>query len=120
MANLGFSFQFPFRWPLQLVGELERLGMVVVYGSTGRLVLCTKRKRLEDGLAHADYVINSIRQRELFHSLDLTPRASWQFLLWMDPVSELNLLSVACASALLFALLCFGRACTSAVENLAS
>ncbi|XP_075749504.1 DNA polymerase epsilon catalytic subunit 1 [Rhipicephalus microplus] len=72
----------------QLVMEFERLGMVVVYGSTSRLVLCTKRHRLPDGLDHADYVINGIRGRELFHSLDLSVRASWQLLLWLDPANH--------------------------------
>ncbi|KAM7314163.1 DNA polymerase epsilon catalytic subunit A [Ixodes scapularis] len=73
---------------LQLVGEFERLGTVVVYGSTGRLVVCTKRRRLQDGLAHVDYVINGVRGKDLFHSLDLTPRTAWHFLLWMDPADH--------------------------------
>ncbi|XP_077483057.1 DNA polymerase epsilon catalytic subunit 1 isoform X2 [Amblyomma americanum] len=72
----------------QLVMELERLGMVVVHGSTSRLVLCTKRRRLQDGLAHAEYVINGVRGRELFHSLDLGVRAAWQLLLWLDPANH--------------------------------
>ncbi|CAN7982572.1 unnamed protein product [Ixodes hexagonus] len=73
---------------LQLVGEFERLGTVVVYGSTGRLVVCTKRRRLQDGLAHVEYVINGVRGKDLFHSLDLTPRTAWHFLLWMDPADH--------------------------------
>ncbi|XP_075753979.1 DNA polymerase epsilon catalytic subunit A isoform X1 [Pelodiscus sinensis] len=72
---------------LQLVAEFKRLGSTVVYANFNRLVLCTKKRRIEDALAYVEYVTNSIHSKEIFHSLTISFSRCWEFLLWMDPTN---------------------------------
>ncbi|XP_028851833.1 DNA polymerase epsilon catalytic subunit A isoform X2 [Denticeps clupeoides] len=72
---------------LQLVAEFKRLGSTVVYGNFNRIILCTKKRRIEDAIAYVEYITNSIHSREIFHSLSITFSRCWEFLLWMDPAN---------------------------------
>ena len=49
------------------------------------MIICTKKRSLEDAKAYVDYVISTIRTKELFHSIDMKMTHSWEFLLWCDP-----------------------------------
>ncbi|MGH0168304.1 UNVERIFIED_CONTAM: hypothetical protein FKN15_054042 [Acipenser sinensis] len=69
---------------LQLVAEFRRLGSSVVYANFNRIILCTKKRRIEDAIAYVDYITNSIHSREIFHSLSISFSRCWEFLLWMD------------------------------------
>ncbi|XP_076126347.1 DNA polymerase epsilon catalytic subunit A [Alosa pseudoharengus] len=73
---------------LQLVAEFKRLGSSVVYGNFNRIILCTKKRRIDDAIAYVEYITNSIHSREIFHSLSLTFSRCWEFLLWMDPANH--------------------------------
>ncbi|XP_031425753.1 DNA polymerase epsilon catalytic subunit A-like [Clupea harengus] len=73
---------------LQLVAEFKRLGSNVVYGNFNRLILCTKKRHIDDAIAYVEYITNSIHSREIFHSLSLTFSRCWEFLLWMDPANH--------------------------------
>ena len=76
---------------LQLIGEFKRLGATVVCANFNRIVLCTKKRSLVDALAYVEYISNSIRAKELFHSIDLEYKQCWEYLLWLDQVgSPLN------------------------------
>lgn len=57
---------------LQLVAEFKRLGCVIVYANFNKIVVCTKKTNVEDGLANVEFVVNSIRNRELFHSIEIS------------------------------------------------
>uniref|UniRef100_A0AAY5EBJ6 DNA polymerase epsilon catalytic subunit n=1 Tax=Electrophorus electricus TaxID=8005 RepID=A0AAY5EBJ6_ELEEL len=70
---------------LQLVAEFKRLGSSVVYGNFNRIILSTKKRRIDNAIAYVEYITNSIHARELFHSLSITFSRCWEFLLWMDP-----------------------------------
>uniref|UniRef100_A0A3P9H1R7 DNA polymerase epsilon catalytic subunit n=1 Tax=Oryzias latipes TaxID=8090 RepID=A0A3P9H1R7_ORYLA len=70
---------------LQLAAEFKRLGSTVVYGNFNRIILCTKKRRIDDAVAYVEYITNSIHSREIFHSLSISFSRCWQFLLWMDP-----------------------------------
>lgn len=59
---------------VQLVAEFRRLGCAVVYANFDKIVLCTKRYNVRDALANVEFVIASIRNKELFHSLEITQR----------------------------------------------
>nr|XP_028564984.1 DNA polymerase epsilon catalytic subunit A [Podarcis muralis] len=72
---------------LQLVAEFKRLGSSVVYANFNRIILCTKKRRIEDALAYVEYITNSIHSREIFHSLTISFSRCWEFLLWMDPAN---------------------------------
>uniref|UniRef100_A0A3B5MER7 DNA polymerase epsilon catalytic subunit n=1 Tax=Xiphophorus couchianus TaxID=32473 RepID=A0A3B5MER7_9TELE len=70
---------------LQLVAEFKRLGSTVVYGNFNRIILCTKKRRIDDAIAYVEYITKSIHSREIFHSLSISFSRCWEFLLWMDP-----------------------------------
>ncbi|XP_017560564.1 DNA polymerase epsilon catalytic subunit A [Pygocentrus nattereri] len=72
---------------LQLVAEFKRLGSSVVYGNFNRIILSTKKRRIDDAIAYVEYITNSIHSREIFHSLSITFSRCWDFLLWMDPAN---------------------------------
>uniref|UniRef100_A0A673NRS3 DNA polymerase epsilon catalytic subunit n=1 Tax=Sinocyclocheilus rhinocerous TaxID=307959 RepID=A0A673NRS3_9TELE len=72
---------------LQLVAEFKRLGSSVIYGNFNRLILCTKKRRIDDAIAYVEYITNSIHSKEIFHSLSITFSRCWEFLLWMDPAN---------------------------------
>ncbi|KAJ8379395.1 hypothetical protein SKAU_G00001730 [Synaphobranchus kaupii] len=69
---------------LQLVAEFKRLGSSVVYGNFNRIILSTKKRRIEDAIAYVEYITQSIHSREIFHSLSISFSRCWEFLLWMD------------------------------------
>ncbi|KAF2978236.1 hypothetical protein EK904_005544 [Melospiza melodia maxima] len=72
---------------LQLVAEFKRLGSSVVYGNFNRIILCTKKRHIEDAISYMEYIINSIHSKEIFHSLTISFSRCWEFLLWMDPAN---------------------------------
>ncbi|TDH12869.1 hypothetical protein EPR50_G00050310 [Perca flavescens] len=72
---------------LQLVSEFKRLGSTVVYGNFNRIMLCTKKRRIDDAIGYVEYITKSIHSREIFHSLSISFSRCWEFLLWMDPAN---------------------------------
>ncbi|XP_036870228.2 DNA polymerase epsilon catalytic subunit A isoform X5 [Manis javanica] len=70
---------------LQLIAEFKRLGSSVVYANFNRVILCTKKRRVEDAIAYVEYITSSVHSKELFHSLTISFSRCWEFLLWMDP-----------------------------------
>uniref|UniRef100_A0A4W3JDP1 DNA polymerase epsilon catalytic subunit n=1 Tax=Callorhinchus milii TaxID=7868 RepID=A0A4W3JDP1_CALMI len=72
---------------LQLVAEFKRLGSSVVYANFNRIILCTKKRRIEDAIGYVEYITKSIHSREIFHSLSISFSRCWEFLLWMDPAN---------------------------------
>jgi DNA polymerase epsilon subunit 1 len=69
---------------MQLIGEFKRLGSSIVYADFNRIIVCTKKKRLEDASAYVEFILRSIQSRDLFHSIRIEPTANWEYLLWMD------------------------------------
>ncbi|KAG5892154.1 hypothetical protein JTB14_026392 [Gonioctena quinquepunctata] len=69
---------------LQLVAEFKRLGCMIVYANFNKIIICSKRKRVEDALGNVEFVVTSIRNKELFHSLEITYSQCWEHLVWLD------------------------------------
>lgn len=69
---------------LQLVAEFKRLGCTIVYANFNKIVICSKKKSVEDAIANVEFVVTSIRNKELFHSLEITYRQCWEHLVWLD------------------------------------
>lgn len=59
---------------LQLVAEFKRLGCMIIYANFNKIIICSKKTTVEDALANVDFVVTSIRNKELFHSLEITYR----------------------------------------------
>ncbi|XP_030759546.1 DNA polymerase epsilon catalytic subunit A [Sitophilus oryzae] len=72
---------------LQLVAELKRLGCVIIYANFNKIVLCTKKNSVDDAVANVEFVVNSIRNKELFHSIDISYSQCWEHLVWLDPAN---------------------------------
>ncbi|XP_036067162.1 DNA polymerase epsilon catalytic subunit A-like, partial [Oryzias melastigma] len=84
-SNVSNQSRFFFFSAGRLAAEFKRLGSTVVYGNFNRIILCTKKRRIDDAVAYVEYITNSIHCREIFHSLSISFSRCWQFLLWMDP-----------------------------------
>ncbi|KAJ8911867.1 hypothetical protein NQ315_012533 [Exocentrus adspersus] len=67
-----------------LVAEFKRLGCTIIYANFNKIVVCSKRKSVEDALANIEFVVSSIKNKELFHSLEITYRQCWEQLIWLD------------------------------------
>ncbi|XP_022256094.1 DNA polymerase epsilon catalytic subunit A-like, partial [Limulus polyphemus] len=72
---------------MQLVAELQRLGSLIIYANNNHMVLCTKRHEVGDAIAYIDYILGKIKNKELFHGLDMTLQECWKYLLWLDPAN---------------------------------
>ncbi|XP_066147109.1 DNA polymerase epsilon catalytic subunit 1 [Euwallacea fornicatus] len=72
---------------LQLVAEFKRLGCIIVYANFNKIVVCTKKNYVADGLASVEFVVNSIRNKELFHSVEISYKRCWEYLVWLDPAN---------------------------------
>ncbi|XP_076350234.1 DNA polymerase epsilon catalytic subunit 1 isoform X2 [Tachypleus tridentatus] len=72
---------------MQLVAEIQRLGSIIIYANNNHMVLCTKRHEVEDAIAYVDYILGKIKNKELFHGLDMTLQECWKYLLWLDPAN---------------------------------
>lgn len=69
---------------LQIISEFKRLGVDIIYADFTKVILNSGKKSVLDGISYADYVCQSIRNKELFHSVHLSYQQCWNFLLWMD------------------------------------
>jgi DNA polymerase epsilon subunit 1 len=69
---------------IQLIAEFQRLGSSIVFANYNRIIICTKKKRLEDAFAYLQFILESIHQKELFHSIEIEPKSCWEYLIWMD------------------------------------
>lgn len=64
-----------------------RLGAVVIFADFSRIVICTKKSRVVDAMGYVEYITHSIKNKELFHSIDIKTIRSWECLMWLDSVS---------------------------------
>lgn len=69
----------------QLMAELKSLGSTIIYANVNKIILGTKKKSIDDAISYLEYIVSTIRKKELFHSLDITFNRSWEMLMWLDP-----------------------------------
>lgn len=69
---------------MQLVAEFKRLGSIIIYANFNKVMICTKKKNVQDALAYVEYIVTSIHNKELFHSIQITYQQCWEYLLWLD------------------------------------
>ncbi|XP_034952341.1 DNA polymerase epsilon catalytic subunit 1 [Chelonus insularis] len=69
---------------IQLIAEFKRLGSIVVFANFNKIIICTKKRTLNDALGYIEFVVQTIRNKELFHSIEITFNNSWEYLIWLD------------------------------------
>ncbi|XP_014281923.1 DNA polymerase epsilon catalytic subunit 1 [Halyomorpha halys] len=73
---------------MQLVAEFKRLGSIIVYANFNKIILCTKKQTVEDAVNYIEFVVSSIRNKEIFHSIQMTYSQCWEYLMWLDPANH--------------------------------
>ncbi|BFF93033.1 DNA polymerase epsilon catalytic subunit A [Drosophila madeirensis] len=69
---------------LRIIAEFKRLGATIVYADFNRIILSSGKKSVSDALGYVDYIVQSLRNKEMFHSIQLSFEQCWNFMLWMD------------------------------------
>lgn len=69
---------------LQIIAEFQRLGAEIIYADFTKVIINSGKKSVVDAISYADYIVQSIRNKELFHSVHLSFQQCWDFLLWID------------------------------------
>lgn len=57
---------------LQIISEFKLLGVDVIYADFTKIIINSNKKSIIDGISYADFVCQSIRNKELFHSVHLS------------------------------------------------
>lgn len=57
---------------LQIIAEFQRLNAEIVYADFNRIIINSGKKTLIDAISYVEYIVQSIRNKELFHSINLT------------------------------------------------
>ncbi|KAI5747720.1 hypothetical protein M8J77_017786 [Diaphorina citri] len=70
---------------MQLIAELKRLGSTIVYANFHKIIICTRKRTIADAIGYVEYVVQSIRNKELFHGIDISYSQCWLYLMWLDP-----------------------------------
>lgn len=69
---------------LQIIAEFKRLGAEIIYADFNRVILNSGKKSVVDAIGYVEYIVQNIRNKELFHSINLSYQQCWEFLFWMD------------------------------------
>merc|ERR1711892_87644 len=72
---------------LQLVAEFKRLGAIVVYADFNKIIINTKKRSVSDAVSYVKYVTDQLKNKEIFHSIEMSMADVWDVLLWCDPAN---------------------------------
>ncbi|EFN67414.1 DNA polymerase epsilon catalytic subunit A [Camponotus floridanus] len=69
---------------IQLIAEFKTLGCIIVFANFNKIIVCTKKRSVADALGYMEFVVQTIRNKELFHSIEITYDQCWEYLIWLD------------------------------------
>ncbi|XP_070151700.1 DNA polymerase epsilon catalytic subunit 1 isoform X2 [Polyergus mexicanus] len=69
---------------IQLIAEFRTLGCIIVFANFNKIIVCTKKRSVVDALGYMEFVVQTIRNKELFHSIEITYDQCWEYLIWLD------------------------------------
>lgn len=72
---------------LQLMAEFRKVGSKVVFGAPGRVLIQTSKNHVGTALAYGSYIVKAIRNKPLFHFIDMQIVEYWDYLMWLDDVN---------------------------------
>ncbi|CAM6102738.1 unnamed protein product [Calypogeia fissa] len=67
-----------------LLSELRKLGAVIVFADFSCVIIATGKTDIATAQGYCDYLIKTLKTRELFEWIDLQSKRSWHSLLFMD------------------------------------
>lgn len=59
----------------------------MVYADFNKIILNTKKRTVVDALSYVQYITDNIKNKEIFHSIEMSVVQSWDVLLWCDPAN---------------------------------
>ncbi|XP_068968210.1 DNA polymerase epsilon catalytic subunit 1 [Bombus flavifrons] len=68
----------------QLLAEFKNLGSIIIFANFNKIIICTKKRTMSDALNYMEFVVQTIRDKELFHSIEITFEQCWEYLTWLD------------------------------------
>uniref|UniRef100_A0A1B0CZY1 DNA polymerase epsilon catalytic subunit n=1 Tax=Phlebotomus papatasi TaxID=29031 RepID=A0A1B0CZY1_PHLPP len=69
---------------LQLLSEFQRLGATIIFADFNRVIINTGKESPVEAINYTDYIVQNIRNKEMFHGVHVTYQQSWRYLLWLD------------------------------------
>jgi len=69
---------------LQLVAELKCLGAVIVHADFNTIIINTKKLTEKDAIGYVEYIFYNIKNKDIFHSININLSGVWELLLWKD------------------------------------
>lgn len=72
---------------LQLMAEFRKVGSKIVFGAPGRVLIQTSKNHIGTAFAYSQYIVKSIRNKPLFHFIDMQIVEYWDYLIWLDEVN---------------------------------
>nr|XP_031835870.1 DNA polymerase epsilon catalytic subunit 1 [Nomia melanderi]XP_031835871.1 DNA polymerase epsilon catalytic subunit 1 [Nomia melanderi]XP_031835872.1 DNA polymerase epsilon catalytic subunit 1 [Nomia melanderi] len=69
---------------IQLLAEFKTLGSIVIFANFNKIIVCTKKRTVSDAFGYMEFVVQTIRNKEIFHSIEITFEQCWQYLIWLD------------------------------------
>ncbi|KMQ97138.1 dna polymerase epsilon catalytic subunit a [Lasius niger] len=69
---------------IQLIAQFKTLGCIIVFANFNKIIVCTKKRSVADALGYMEFVVQTIRNKELFHGIEITYDQCWEYLIWLD------------------------------------
>ncbi|KZC07383.1 PREDICTED: DNA polymerase epsilon catalytic subunit A [Dufourea novaeangliae] len=69
---------------IQLLAEFKTLGSIIIFANFNKIILCTKKRTVSDAVGYMEFVVQTIRNKEIFHSIEITFEQCWEYLIWLD------------------------------------
>lgn len=84
-ALVCFLFELQRKVFALLAAAFEQFGLVIVYASFQKFVLCSNRQSTARGVEHVEFVVRSILEKPVFKFLNVSVESAWEYLLWLGP-----------------------------------
>lgn len=69
---------------IQLLAEFKTLGSIIIFANFNKIILCTKKRTVSDAVGYMEFVVQTIRNKEIFHSIEITYEQCWEYVIWLD------------------------------------
>lgn len=60
------------------------MGAHIIYGDLSRIIVCTNKFTVEDGVGYIKYLLDTLQSKDLFSTINIQVNKIWTLLLWQD------------------------------------